>query len=431
MLPKNLKTIYEEYLPVYQSRPKLFKPDKLRALILKSAKEAKTNYEKLNRPITCSKNIYIRIWVRRAIDKDLVSRSTHDTSPKHFTSLLKSSSEYFLLLPEKKRHQIKRKFFATPPEKRKEVWESFNLPFKKIEKSFIKMTTERIKLASKQGYDSYLSMLLDKNKIPQTEYKSFVKNNKKIIQYCNQQLPDINNLATWFYSEFNQPCFICQIPKFPFKTIDNVIDPFTRKYKVLNRFKHKVDIKLGNNSQMFYKEEKDIFKIIINRNNNIRHRITDLIHELSHVVNYLQSFSKGINPLEKGSYWREKEAFKIELSVIKKVSPLLLKASFGEILRILWRLSFETELYKNPHQDLSKLYAKTFNQYFKKAKQKRNPLYILDDWIILQPFMTLPHAIAQSQVIYEKLIKKQITSNLALTNKSQIPRSKLQTDYRI
>ena len=321
-----------------------------------------------------------------------------DNPPSSF----KASAEYFSLIPHESHGIFRKKLFDTKLQNRKKVWRGFNLPMKEVEKRFKKMTIERNKFAQKKGYSSYLFMFLDLYKIPQSDYKNLIKNTDKVINYCNQQLPKTESLPDWFYSEFNLPCFICRLPQFPFKTLDEVFDFVAGEYPTLKNSRHKIDITLSKTSEMIYKKETGIFKITLDKNSNFRHQAVDLIHELSHVISNLKNLTKGDDPLEKGAYLREKEATEIEFRLLERVNPKLYQAIFGEILLILRRVLFEIELYKNPDQNLSRLYAKTFNQCFKGAKQKDSPLWVLDERIVLRPLLSLPHAVAYAKILSEE-----------------------------
>lgn len=393
MWSKVLESIYLEYLPRYKSGAKPFQSHKLRDLIEKTVKDAKRNYKKLSAPKTCFVDVYTAIWVRQEVAKDLAVRTAKEISLDNPPLAFKAQADYFSLMPYELHAILKKKLYDSNPEKREEIWQSFNLPIGKIEKRFIQMTVSRNEFARKKGYTSYINMFLDKYKIPQSDYKRFVKKANKVIKYCNEQLPETDNLPTWFYSKFNIPCFICKMISFPFKTLDEVLDYVAKKYEALGQFKHKIKIKLGEDSRMFYKKETDGFEITIDKSSNIRHQSTDLIHELGHVISYIQNFKRKVNPLGKGAYSREKEALGIELAILKKTSPELFQAYFTEALLTFRRVLFEIELYTNPKQNLGKPYADTFNRCFKKADQKENPLYILDDRIVLHPLSSLPHAV--------------------------------------
>jgi len=399
MLPKNLKSIYQKYLPIYKSRLKLSKDSNLKNFIFKEAEKGKENYKKLSSPKIYSIDNYIYIWVRRAVDIDLASKSIKKISLEKPPISFKSTARYISLFPEESSDKFSKKLFSVPLEKRRKTWDSFNLPFKKIEKAFIEMSSERVEFAHKKGFSSYIDMYLEMNNTPSLVYKHLIEGQDKVIKYCNEQLAIFKNLSENFYSEFNRPCFICNLPSFPLKTNGETIGYFIKKYPILNRIKDKIKITLGDRSEIIYKKENDIFQIIINKNLNSRHKIMDLIHELSHLTYNIKNLENRNKTSSGESYLREKEALKIELSMLKSLSDKVFKASLGEALLIYHRILFEIELYKKPRQNLSKLYAEIFNKCFKKAKQENNPLFILDEYVTLRPFSSLPHALAYSEVL--------------------------------
>ncbi|MBU4264927.1 hypothetical protein KKC08_00025 [Patescibacteria group bacterium] len=399
---KNSSFFLNKYLRIYNTKGISISAKKLRNKIIKAVSQAKKNYKKLKEPKISSIGVYIDIWVRKIIVKDIASKSIKEISIDNPPSSSKSLVEYFSLFPYELHEKLRKKLFNVEIEKRKKVWKGFKLPIEKIEKRFKRMVIEKTKFAQKKEYPHYIDMFFDKYKIPKSDYKYFTENINKTIKYCNQQLPKTNNLPSWFYSKFNLPCFICKTTSFPFKNLEEAFNSVTKEYQILNKFKNKIDIKQGKESSMFYKEETDHFEIVLDKNLNTRHQIMDLIHELAHTIDYLNDFSKKISPMKKGSYQNEKKALKIEIAILKKLAPSLLESTFTEALLVFRRTLFEIELYTNPNQNLRQLYALTFNQCFKKAKQKTNPLYILDERIVFRPFSSLPYAIAQCQVFSNK-----------------------------
>ncbi len=399
MLSKDLKRIYEEYLPRYELQIKSFNPKELKRLILKASWEAENSYEKLAEPKTCDLDTYIGIYVEKTVDKNFASKTIREISLDNPPSPFRASANFFSTYPLELQDALMKKIYDAKPEDREKVWKDLKVPMKGIEKKFVKMIISRVRLARSKGYSDYVDMLLDKYKISNSDYKCFLGDINKAIEFCNLQLPGDDSFPDWFYSNYNLPCFICRLPEFPFTSFDDAIEFVAKEHRILSKFKNKINITLGNDSKMNYEKETDSFKITIERRENKRHRIVDLIHELSHVIDYLMCFKRGINPLERGGYIREREAARIEFALLKKISPDLYKASLAGVLLTLRRVLFEIELYKNPDQDLSKLYAETFNRCFKKAKQKSNPLYILDERIIARPFSTLPHAVASVNVL--------------------------------
>ena len=315
-------------------------------------------------------------------------------------SNLKATVDFHLVFPQELQKKLKNKIFDTSPKERASEWKKINLDIDKVSNSFKEMLKERNNFAYDKGFSSRLVMALDWFKIPENDYKKFTNNIDKIIHLCNLQLPKFDKLPPSFYSEFNIPCFICQIFKFPLKTTDEAFNYIVKGNKVLNKFKYKINIKSGSESKTIYKKELDNFEITINKSVNPRHQITDLIHELSHVIVYLQNFKKETNLLDKGVYLREKEAIKIETEILRSLSADLYKAVLlGETLALIFRTLFEIEIYKNPNQNLEKLYAKIFNKCYKTANQKTNPMFFLDERIIFSPFSSLPYAVVNVNML--------------------------------
>lgn len=405
MLSKNLNSIFKEYLPRFKADVSDFREDDLRKLIQKAAEKAEKNYRQLKNPKTCSRRLYVSRWVREDLEKHynlktlrkLDFQNPTDDYLKILAGLLKVLSPDLVSSLNKKIWQVK-------PEEREKVWEKINLPIKDIEDKFRKVVESRNILAQKRGYSSFIELHLDKSKIPVDRYQEFTRNVDKVIKYCNQQLPKDNKLPFWFYSIFNSPCFVCKLSSFPFKTLNQVIKEVSDKYEVINGFRKKIRIKQGTGNWMSYQKKSDSFLINLDKIVNSRHQALYLIHELAHVVNYLNEFKKEIDPLREGKYHQEKAVKKIEINLLKGISEPLFNAYLGEILLNLRKTLFEIELHQNPNQDFSKLYAQTFNRCYKEAKQKENPIYLLNEEIIFKPFTTLPHAVAAVEVI-EKFCK--------------------------
>jgi hypothetical protein len=406
--------IFQEYLPLYKEEGIQIKSRELRHLILKASIAAERNYWSLSEPKTCPIDVYISVCVRKAIDMDFAIRVIKPVSVNNPPHSIKASIAYFSFFPQELHKILRNRLFQTKPEKRQVVWTSFNVPIEQIEDKFKKMTKERIKMALAKGYSSYNELSLRRYKIPQSTFNEFLKNIDEVVVYCNQQVQggfEYKNLPTWFYAEFNEPCFICSVPSFPFQKLNEVQIYVTKKHNLLERFKDKINISLGDISKMSYRNESDIFDINVERSANIRHQSVDLLHEFGHIVDYLQQFKNGVDPLERGIYLREKRALEIVFDLLHDVSPSLVQCAYNQALLYLRTTLFELSLYSNTDQDLSTLYANTFNRCFGPAKQVSNPLYILNENIIFRPFSSLPYAVAYSELIVKNSLEHQKLNN--------------------
>lgn len=122
-------------------------------------------------------------------------------------------------------------------------------------------------------------------------------------------------------------------------------------------------------------------------------------------MNNVNNFQKGNLPAELGRYFSERAAYQLESQFLKEASLSVYSAYFAQVLSNLARVLFEIELYNNPNQKPSKLFAKMINKCFFGAKQKINYLYMLEERLLYRQFTSFPHAVADVNVI-SVLIKK-------------------------
>ncbi len=409
MLSKKLKRIALEYYQKYHQEGISISLKQILEIVETNFKRAKDNYSKLRPPKTSSEEAYITYWVREILQSDFILKTLTPINIKKPPSepYFQALAEYLSFLPLELIRKLNQEINNTPPVDRKKLWESFNFPVEEAKEKFVKLVVARKNYFLKKQL-SLPDTFLGQFKIPKNDYQKFIQNKDKIIQFCNQLLPvDINKLPSWFYSEFNLPCFICQLPKFPFKNFNEAVDFVFQKYSDLSLFKSKVIIKLGESTHVKYEKRTDSFLMTIDKYANARHQRVALIHELSHVINFLKDFQNRLDLLQKGKYYQEKKAIAIEFSILKDLSEDLFRARLSEVLLTFWRIIFEMKLYKNPNQNLGKLYAQTFNLCFKGANQKENKFYLLNEKIITAPFSNLHHAVAYVEILRRKFLGQQ------------------------
>lgn len=376
---------------------------------MRAEAEAKLTYKKLPKPKTCTLKVYIELWVRRSVheyyaSKTLKAISPDKTNPDVYSQALQ---KFFYHLPLQLIPHIYKEIFDAKVEDRKKIWKEIGLPAKKLEMALINIVKARNQDALERGFKDELEFMLASKKIPHTEYQKFTKNLEKVLKYCNQNLPPIGKLPDNFYSVFNLPCYFCRLPEFPFKNFDDVRKFMFVQYTCLEKFKDKIIVKFSDQTDMSYEKESDTFQIRINRNFNFRHQALFLIHELGHVRDHLNKFENGVDPIVVGKYFGEKAAKEIEMDVLQKISTELYQANLAEVLLLLRLITFEIQMYQKPDQNLAKLYAKTFNDCFYGAKQKTNPIYLINERIVTDAFSALPHAVAAVNVLSTHLAIKE------------------------
>lgn len=311
----------------------------------------------------------------------------------------KNTAIFYINYPPEKLKKYERKIYGVPAEERKRIWGGFGLDMSDIEKKYKKMVVERNNHAKEKGFPSRIEMCLDRFKILKKDYDFFLKNADKLINKINKNLPEQKDLPDWFYSEFNNPCFLCRILEYPFKSIEETKDYMYKNFKELKALKKDIKIQFGNRSEMYCDKKKNTFTIILEKNENTRHKISDLIHEFSHIIFNQKSIKANKDPNKLGKYVRERESTRIELEIAKKLSKEYYWANNAQFLNTIHNILFEIEITNNPNQDLSRLYAKLFNKCFSNAKQKVNRSYILKEQMVKNNFFNLGHAVSISKIL--------------------------------
>lgn len=406
MMDDDLDYIYEEYLPQYIEAKVLISPRQLERLMTIEAHNARVYHRKLPDPKTCSVEIYTQIWVRDVVLVDLVKRSTKEISAANPPDHSKYAVRFLNLFPEPVYSNVRGEIYNTDRKDRVGIWESFNLPLSELAEVYKGRVNEQNAFAKRKGFNSKIEMQIHKDGIPSHEYQRFINNIDTVIEYCNKQLPVDPDLPDWFYKEFNTPCFLCRVKDYSFANNKETYEWMEKQFSVLKPYTRKIEIVVGNDASMFYNVQRDIFEVTYFKEDNKRHQSFSLIHELGHVVYYLQNFQNDINVIEQTRYQREKANIAFELILLKKEFPELYKAKFCDILNALHVVLFELELYKNPQRDLNEFNAQMFNRCFKNAKQNMNRAWLMSYEIAYQPFLTLRHNVANVNIILDIMNNK-------------------------
>lgn len=345
--------------------------------------KAVISFNNLKSPKVCeNESAYLLFWLEEEFNIFFQKKA-----------LKKAGSEikdYFAILPLKLFAEKERQLFGIKPfEERKKTYRKYQPMIKALHKPFENLIKSRNIIT---------------NGIPDEDFNRFLKNSDRVIDYLYSNLPKVKNLPEWFFDQLNKPCLLCLIPFKDLKVPEDVIDFVTKKYPELKLISSKIHFIYTDRSYTRYVKESDTFEVSINKNVNIRHQMVILVHELGHVISFLQSFKRSENILGLGKYTAEKRAIKIELEILNLIDPKILKAYYLDLLLVLHRSLFELAIYEKPKQNYDFLYAKLFNKCFPETNQKTNPFYLLDETIIARPFSSLPYAVASVNILFEKTI---------------------------
>ena len=393
------------FLAKYKSGHFTYDPNELEKLFESEVVAASKQFDLLNSPRTCSKHTYVSHWLREVLDSDYISRDLqkvdlHANSNETYATAV---SRYFSLLPLEKIEEVNKTVFEGDMLNQSNVWNSFNLPVDELNTAFISLAKARNMLANDQSYATIIDLHIEKNKIPQDSFDSFVSNVDSVIQEMRGKIP-MNNNSISSKVVFSPPCSVCSLVNFPFDSLNQVTKYVIEKYPLLIPFEEKLTVELGESTYMRYKKETDNFIVTINKRQNIRHQTLDLIHEIGHVINYLDMFAKDLDPLSEGVYVSELGGIRNQHEILKSISSDLFHAYVNEILILFWKVLFQIELYLKPDQDIGELYLQTYHRVFQTEVMLHRDLYLIDEYLLMKPLRSLPHAVAHFTVLGEREI---------------------------
>lgn len=202
-----------------------------------------------------------------------------------------------------------------------------------LDKDFLRFIKGRNFLAKLRGCRDQIDLMKKKLEIPEDDYENFIKNIVKIRKK--------------FKSKLFLGCEVCLGDKKIFPNVKEVVRLFKKKYPLFKKNIRKIKIIALDYSQTEYETTRDVFMVRYNDSLGENHSILELIHELSHVVNYLLFFQKNEYPMFKGKYYEEKEAIEIEKEFLSKHYPQLWKLKLWSLRKMFLETELELKLY-NP-----------------------------------------------------------------------------------
>lgn len=395
--------IVDEYKGLLKDSGVVVDESEIDMVARKSIDDANEKYTSLKAPRFMAQDNYVLHWLREELNKYLVSKTMMAVTQENTDPQAKALFSLFEVFGPKLQEEIISEIsMVDSMEERRELWEKKNLPVREIEKRIKALACARNEKAREKKHDDFIHQIIVSHKISDGEFQKFVENVDSVIQYCNDNLPEIKKSVN-FYSEYFQPCYLCNI-KFPeINFPDGVVSFVSDKYPLLKEFESRLNITLGEKSGERYIKEDDTFRITIDSKQNTRHRSILLIHELSHVVNQIEEYQNGDEPLRVGKYLEEKKAVEMGIFLLKNISPEVYRAYLGDVLLLILRTIFEISIYKEQVENLSQTYAELFNRCFPEANQKENQFYLLDKAIISRPLASLSQTVALVNTIASEL----------------------------
>lgn len=383
----NLKNFYQQTEIRYKKRGINLDSKKIKTFIDNLYIQAQQNYSQLPNPKLCSQKAYISIWLNQEISKDIAQKSIKPISLKNPPKNFKAISAFYKSYPPQSSSKQKTSEKQTD-----------DLNDKK--RKWLVVVKERNQFALDKGYKSRLDMYFGDFSIPQSEYKKFLKDVDKVIAFCKKQI--YSTYKPKQNQNLDNYCLICNSNIFPFKNINDFLVFFEKGNNFYKDNKNKIKIEFTNESRTEYIKENDTFKITINKNTHINHKILELIHELGHVETMAKIFQQD-KFIQSKAYFLEKLAIEKEIKFLNKYFPQALIAKQGNILRIIYQTLFEIEIYQNPKKDSNKIYLKYFKKCSKNTNQSDDWNYLSNQNILYKCFTELIYAIVYTNTLVEKI----------------------------
>lgn len=377
-----LKPIYQKTKEKYNKKGLSTNSEEIKNFVDNLYCQAKEKYSKLSHPKLCSQKAYISLWINQEIGKDIAQKSVKPISLKNPPKDFKAIAEFYKNYP------------PSSSEQKSNQKQTNNINGKK--QKLIAVVKERNQFALDKGYKSRLDMYFDDFNISRLEYKKFLKNVDKVINFCRDQI--YSNWKPKNNQNLDNYCLVCNSNLFPFKNLNEFLGFFKKKNNFYKENKNKIIIKSTNESRTEYVKKNDTFKITINKNTNINHQIIDLIHELAHT----ETMAKILNQdkfIQPKAYFLEKLAIKKEIKFLDKYFPKALIARQENILKMIYQTLFEIEIYQNPDKNLNEIYLKYLKKCSKNISKSDSWNYLSNQDILYKCFTQLIYAIAYANTL--------------------------------
>lgn len=285
-------------------------------------------------------------------------------------------------------------------EERKNLYKKKEKIFAPLEEVFKELVHARNEIAKAKGYDNYFDFIAQWDGIPRKDLKEFFLKSKKQIKQINSQLP-VAKLPDWFWSEYNAPNVIIMYKTSQFSLPDDVFSALQIKQSELEKIRKRVKFKQKRQRYNWATPNTKQKTVVILHDKNDQSALgaINLAHEIGHALAFLRLMDKSTDPESKKDYWHENQALNAELSFEKTLPQKERNIVRDRITHHFVLTFFEHSIYTNPNQDFKKVFAKA-NRLCYPTKQKENPFFLLDTFLINKPCYSTNYS-----VLYSKLLK--------------------------
>lgn len=320
---------------------------------------------------------------------------------KNRDEIAKVFGKYFSIMGGNEMESFFKKMNSLPKYQQKiALYRKYKKTIDKLKPIYPIIINARNRLAVKDFHQkNYFELHKNKFGISDDDYNLFLSKYDQVIAEYNHFLPKINNTPRWYWSKYYFPCFLCHLNHIDTKIPEDIYTIIIKHYPILKKAIPKIKIVDGESSRMIYSEKTGVFNVELYQLGNKAHNIFDLVHEIGHVINYLECFKQKLDPLKQSKLQREITAQKVEFEILPQYFPEIWYAGRMRLLSAYQNTLFMILAYTtSPDQNLENLYIKTINRSFLQSHQHSNPFYLIDINGIAQPFRNLASVIANTKV---------------------------------
>ena len=295
-----------------------------------------------------------------------------------------------------------------PLSSRKKAFAKYRKTILTLKPLFKQYVIELNKVAKKDGYKNRIEYANHINGIPQEKFELFLEKADHVIKILNQKFPEPPaEWADWYWSKYNTPDPPCLATKKKYVVPDDIVEMIKmikKKAPKVVALLPKIEIQKRKDFYSSARYDKKKKKVII----SVPIRKTSLcgalsfIHEISHAVVYLDCVGKGADPVSKGKYWNEREAYAVESNLIKKLFPKKIREAWlAGFLESFVSTLFQYEIYNHPDRNFDRVFARANNRCYLKANQRENPFYVLNTHLINRSGCSAMPAVAIAELLLE------------------------------
>jgi len=264
------------------------------------------------------------------------------------------------------------------------------------------------KVAEKDGYKNRIDYMNERNGVPKEKFKLFLEKADEVIKILNRKFPELPlEWADWYWSKYSIPDAPCLATQKKYVIPDDIIKMIKKKAPEVAALLPKIKIQKLKDFYSSARYDKKKKKVIISTplwRTSVCGAFT-FIHEISHAVVMLNYAKKGIDTSSKSKYWGEREAYKVESKLVKKLfSKKVYGAWLASFLDQISSALFEYEIYTRPERNFDRVFARVINHCYLKARQHENPFYVLYSCFVLRSGNSAMSAVAITELLLENKI---------------------------